>query len=160
MGGLTEECFQQGHLGFFGDKQWIHYNREDGSRTVIEVDALRTKEGTFPEGSQWTRNPIPACRFPTEAVPEGKLAVDPSLSVYGTRQDIEDWWEYASYPCPYGAQFAPPDLSLEGRGGRGGTGHPAIVDKVVIPKGLTPGDYVLSFRLVGWDKIINTCILI
>ena len=31
--------------------------------------------------------------------------------------------------------------------------HPVIVDKVVVPKGLTPGDYVLSYRFVGWDKI-------
>ena len=104
MGGLTEECFQQSHLEFFGDKQWIHYNREDGSRTVIEVDALRTKEGTFPEGSQWTRHPVPACRFPAEAGPGGKLTMDPRSMVDGSWQDIQEWLMIASYPCPYGTQ--------------------------------------------------------
>ena len=59
MGGLTEECFTQGHLQFYGDKQWIERGADR-----IEIDAVRTKDGTFPAGSQWTRNPIPNCAWP------------------------------------------------------------------------------------------------
>ena len=109
MGSLTEECFQQGHLQFYGDNQWIELGEDR-----IEIEAVRTREGTFPEGSQWTRIPIPCCRFPEETGPEGKLTADPSLLVYGSEQDMYDWMDYANYPCPYGAQFAPPAPSLEG----------------------------------------------
>ena len=54
---------------------------------------------------------------------------------------------------PYGTQFAPPAPSLEGHLMHNMGQNSAIVDKVVVPKDLTPGDYVLSYRLVGWDKI-------
>ena len=70
MGGLTEECFQQGHLKFYGDKQWIEF----GDRR-IEFEAVRTRNGTYPEGSQWTRNPIPPCRFATQMGPDGQIEV-------------------------------------------------------------------------------------
>ena len=55
---LTEECFQDGHLEFVGDKQWVEYakDRKTGHRT--ELTAKRTTEGTFPAGSMWTANPL------------------------------------------------------------------------------------------------------
>ena len=61
MGALTEECFQQGHLEFFGDKLAIQTGENVSSR--VEYEAVRTKEGSFPKGSQWTRNPIPNCLY-------------------------------------------------------------------------------------------------
>ena len=57
--GLTESCFQHTHLQFVGDEQWIQFGTDRANRTAIP--ALRTAKGTFPEGSDWTRNPIPAC---------------------------------------------------------------------------------------------------
>ena len=68
MGGLTEECFKQGHLEFFGDKQWIEFGEER-----FELEAVRTRVGTFPEGSQWTRNPIPNCLYDTQIDSDGKI---------------------------------------------------------------------------------------
>merc|ERR1711975_66659 len=59
---LTEACFQRHHLKFLGNKSWIRYISKDGkeeNRTAIS--AVRVTEGTLPEGSSWTRNPIPAC---------------------------------------------------------------------------------------------------
>lgn len=55
---LTEECFQNGHLEFVGDNQWVQYgiDRKTGHRT--ELVAKRTTEGTFPLGSMWTANPL------------------------------------------------------------------------------------------------------
>ena len=50
---MTEKCFQQGHLQFHGDKQWIELGEDR-----IEIEAVRTREGTFPEGSQWARSAI------------------------------------------------------------------------------------------------------
>ena len=55
---LTEECFQNGHLDFVGDKQWVYYGEECmESETKIEMNATRINEGTFPLGSSWTAVP-------------------------------------------------------------------------------------------------------
>jgi hypothetical protein len=57
---LTEECFQQQKLRFVGDVQWIQ-SAEPNMNNRTEIRAIRTTNGTFPPGSQWTRNPVPAC---------------------------------------------------------------------------------------------------
>ena len=77
MRGLTEECFKQGQLDFAGDKQWIELR---GDR--IEIEAVRTREGTFPEGSQWTRNPIPNCLWPEVTGPDGDPIIDSLAAGY------------------------------------------------------------------------------
>merc|ERR1712059_154648 len=55
---LTEECFQQTHLNFVGEKQWVQYNRDVSTGHRTELVANRTTEGTFPPGSMWTANPL------------------------------------------------------------------------------------------------------
>ena len=55
---LTEECFQDGHLEFVGDKQWVEYAKDKKSGHRTELVAKRTTEGTFPPGSMWTANPL------------------------------------------------------------------------------------------------------
>ena len=52
---LTEECFQETSLDFAGEKQWVVYYGF-GNRT--ELDAKRTREGTYLPGSYWTHNPL------------------------------------------------------------------------------------------------------
>merc|ERR1711936_628815 len=137
-GVVTEECFQQTPLGFNGDMQWVQYG-EDGDR--IEFVAHRTRTGTFPAGSQWTRNPIPACH------------------------STDGGWLEKEAGCPEtGPQFPPPAPGLLGYGENYlAPGAPqfffTIMDEVVVPADLTPGDYVLSFR---WDceqtsQIWNAC---
>jgi len=137
---LTEECFQKNVLKFHGDTQWVQYG--DGGPKVT-FKANRTTEGTWPEGSQWTKNPIPACAKPdggyfdleTHCIPEqGKTQFPaPGPGLYGFGQSII------------------------------ATGIPTffftVMDKVEVPKDLEIGDYVLSFR---WDceqtpQIWNTC---
>lgn len=55
-GGLTEECFQRTPLPFVGDTTDII----DGDGKVLHtIKATRTTVGTVPEGSMWTKNPIP-----------------------------------------------------------------------------------------------------
>lgn len=53
---LSEECFQENILPFRGNVQILV--DLDGNK-VSEVEALRLATGTFPAGSEWTRNPIP-----------------------------------------------------------------------------------------------------
>merc|ERR1719492_607713 len=43
---MTEECFQNHHLEFFGDTTWIEYNNDPNNRTAIK--AMRVSEGTKP----------------------------------------------------------------------------------------------------------------
>merc|ERR1712223_591909 len=61
---ITEECFQQGHLYFAGDTNWIYadmkpYENHDYSKWE-EVPAIRTTEGTYPPGSEWTKITVEA----------------------------------------------------------------------------------------------------
>jgi len=134
---LTEECFQNIPLDFVGDKQWVQYGEDKSSR--IEINATRVTKGTFPKGSQWTKNPIPAC-----------------VGNYG------GFYNQAR-KCLDGLQFQPSKSDLWGFGVN--SKHTvelfkfSIVDLVRIPEELDEGDYVLSFR---WDceqtpQVWNTC---
>ena len=49
---LTESCFQRSALDFVGNSSFIEYTKS-GER--FEIDAMRTTQGTVPEGSMWTR---------------------------------------------------------------------------------------------------------
>jgi len=60
---ITEECFNQGHLDFAGSTNWIYakmrpYKNHDYSKWE-EVQAVRTKVGTFPPGSEWAKITVP-----------------------------------------------------------------------------------------------------
>ena len=59
---LTEECFQKIPLSFEGDMQYVQYGTDTSDRQGFVAN--RTSEGTVPAGSQWTKNPIPACNSP------------------------------------------------------------------------------------------------
>jgi len=137
-GVVTEECFQQMPLNFHGDMQWVQYG-EDGEK--VEFLANRTRTGTFPEGSQWSKNPIPACA------------------------STDGGWFEDGPNCPdSGPQFPSPAPGLLGYGENHlAPGEPdflfTIMDEVVVPADIVPGDYVLSFR---WDceqtsQIWNAC---
>ena len=52
--GLTEECFQDGHLKFDGEYNWLQVLSGDEVVTTIRQTAIRNTEGTTPEGSEWT----------------------------------------------------------------------------------------------------------
>lgn len=121
---LTEECFQKGHLNFHGDSHWVQTGPDESTRSP-PFPALRTTKGTFPPGSMWTRNPIPACTgiaggFPTSLCTKQQFA--PPLP--GNKQ----------YPKLYGFGLAPQFKW-------------SIVDKVDVPADLEPGLYVLSIRI-------------
>ena len=123
---VTEECFQQTPLRFHGDSQWVEYG-EGGPRVYFQAN--RTVEGTWPEGSQWTKNPIPACN-----------------SADG------GYFEEEAHCVKTGGQFDPPAPGLLGYGESYLVpGLPqfffTIMDEVEVPQ-VAPGQYVLSFR---WD---------
>jgi len=135
--GVTEECFQKTPLKFEGDMQWIQFGEDESTR--FSFPAVRTDKGTTPHGSQWTKNPIPACRGGDGGFhnPDGG--------------------------CPQGTQYAPPREDIFGFGVNVYSNITnfkfSVIDQLVIPKTLDEGDYVLSFR---WDceqtpQVWNTC---
>jgi len=124
---LTEECFQETPLKFVGSTQWVQYGTDRKNRTAFKAE--RTTKGTFPPGSEWTKNPIPAC-----------------AGGWGGALDKDT-------DCREGTQFDPPAPGLKGFGIQIPnptvfTFHFSIIDQVQIPHDLVPGEYVLSFR---WD---------
>jgi len=136
--GITEECFQRTPLRFAGEEQWVQYGEDASSRTYFVAN--RTDVGTTPAGSQWSKNPIPACGSP------------------------DGGWFDSAPGCPGGTQFEPPAAGLAGYGELvAAPGDPTLLfsigDNLQIPDDLEPGAYVLSWR---WDceqttQIWNTC---
>ena len=55
---INEDCFNAHVLPFVGGNTTIRYL--DGRGDII-IPAMDVSEGTWPEGSSWRRNPIPAC---------------------------------------------------------------------------------------------------
>eukprot|EP01065_Artemidia_motanka_P016772 TRINITY_DN2036_c0_g1_i8.p1 TRINITY_DN2036_c0_g1~~TRINITY_DN2036_c0_g1_i8.p1 ORF type:complete len:465 (+),score=165.13 TRINITY_DN2036_c0_g1_i8:65-1396(+) len=135
---LDEECFRKTPLEFVGEESWIQFGNGFDVKNRTAIPANRVSAGTVPEGSTWTKNPIPACLIP---VAGGAF----------------------NMPC-VASQFKPP-LGLKGFGGGAcGSSLPftkcsperfaeqsfqwGIVDRVRVPK-VPAGEYVLGFR---WDS--------
>jgi len=124
---VTEACFQQTPLNFSGTMSWLqHLN---GS--VYAIPRVTVTRGTHPAGSQWARNPIPTCRdkhgFLDACGPDGLEYPEPLPGLHG-------FGYHNSTACTDNSCDKYHDYS--------------IVDNVVIPRGIPPGDYLVSWR---WD---------
>jgi hypothetical protein len=128
---LTEECFQQRPLRFVGDTQWIQHGGDEANRT--QIPAVRVDSGTFPVGSQWTRNPLPACG---------------TFDGGGVLQQVCLGSQFPE-PVPGASGFfglTPNDVAAGTTWNRKLTQW-SVVDKVHVPADIAAGDYVLSFRM-------------
>ena len=128
--------------------------------------ANRTVSGTWPPGSQWTRNPIPACAKPdggfldleAHCVAEGGATQFPapgpgvntlsSVLLQSALKHIP--MSCTAGLCGFGTNILEPENPLF---------RFTVMDEVEVPAELAPGDYVLSFR---WDceqtpQIWTTC---
>ena len=128
---LTEACFQRAPLRFVGGTQWLQFGGDESNRTAIA--AVDVGNGTVPAGSQWRRNPIPACgTFDGGGVVQqlclGSQFPEPAPGVSGF----------------YG--LTPNDIAVGTTSNRKLTQW-SVVDLVRVPADLAPGDYVLSFRM-------------
>jgi hypothetical protein len=119
-GPLTEETFGKIPLPFVG-KQGLRWKGGPAhGGTEIFFNGTYVTEGTVPAGSAWSRNPIP-------------------------RNDMHQTGEGFAPPC---AAFGMDTSMCEGMEDGEGGAEPTleIVDRVMIPKGLKPGPYVLGWR--------------
>lgn len=129
---VTEECFQQNHLPFWGNTSWLQEQDEGNASMRVPFPAERTTDGTTPAGSQWTKNPVPACHGASGGLGRPSLygnrtweACDPQFTPYQ-----KDGWQ-----MPFG--FGVHEFRKF-----------VIVDKLQVPNDIEPGHYVLSMR---WD---------
>merc|ERR1712156_406260 len=113
---LTEECFQKMPLAFVGNKSWLQNYTDESTR--VEIPAVRLTTGVVPEGSVWTRMPIPAC---------GGMGGGSNPSQHNC--------------SGLGTQFPPPYPGAEGFHANRWN----MIDKVLVPD-VPAGEYVIGFR--------------
>lgn len=166
-GNVTEECFQRGALQFESDDSYLHYddNLYHDVRSAIPRQKIpngRLRQGTFPAGSEWKRSPAPPCNFCDSAECPGEF-----LSLEWERCAARCSGHGVPVGCPAGlTQFPEPLPGISGWPGHfghdGGTDPTvptsnneagdyfpfSVVDKVLIPEDLEPGEYLMSWR---WD---------
>ena len=154
---LTEKCLQANPLTFATKTHTIVYL--DG-RPSVQIPATDVSEGTFPVGSAWRRDPIPACNC------DGGDGCGPvGSSNTGGRAAYADNGKPVPYaeknPCPYGTMFDIPFPYGYGQhiwdryGPKINMSEPessawVITDQVNVPQ--EEGDYVLRWR---WDAEQN-----
>lgn len=156
---LTEECFRRTPLEFDRTKQTMVWNTKavpgaDGTTPPVPKDGtLRfpvpnpvfVDEGTWPQGSTWARDPIPR-------INDNNLGLyDPSSCPGPTGRSGPGCLQFPS-PCAWDhGMFNCTGLGCHGNG-MGACSSDWVVglisDRVLIPKDLKAGDYVLSWR---WD---------
>ena len=160
---LTEACFHRQSLPFVGSMHTIRYldNRTIGAQKEVEfqIPAVDVNVGTWPAGSTWRVNPIPACNCDRGDSCQNRTVNGSDLTkAYADdgppnpKGEIEG---RSGNDCPTGTQFPVPAPDLYGYGD-----VPAVLikDQLKIPATLK-GNYVLSWR---WDceqtdQIWSTC---
>jgi len=149
-GNVSEACFQANPLRFAGETSWIAY--PDGTRSAFPM--VKVTQGTFPQGSEWARDPVPGCvvcdSFSTCGAPLKPVPGydggdwDKQVNCYG--HCCGSSASKATGQCPGETQFP-----VQHAGISGFKGQPwawSIVDKVVVPHDVEAGAYLLSWR---WD---------
>lgn len=142
---LTEECFTRTPLEFVRDKQVLQW--KNGTR--LSINGTFVDKGTWPVGSTWAMNPIPRIDFDSKSSgqPSGFSGCD---YVHGVVKGSA--CRQFSPPCPWDdGWYSQPgrthSVDVEGACSGDWTGG-VIVDQVLIPADLEPGEYVLGWR---WD---------
>lgn len=174
--GVSEECFQKTPLKFADDKQWLQHDALSYQYDKLlqlpdfEIPLVKTSEGTFPADSEWARVPVPGCRLCDQSLcgpglwPNMTDVFQPNASLFpGSWHGGQKWFEQqqCAQTCaginvtkcpPYMVQFPEPLPGISGYtdsylGGFNGLTW-NVVDMVVVPDRLEPGEYLLSWR---WD---------
>lgn len=134
---LTEECFQQMPLDFDRTKQALVWN--NGTRFPIK--GVFVDEGVWPKNSTWARNPVPRVNDDNKGLHDEAGCPGPNgRSGPGCVQFPP--------PCPQDTGLYPWSTDGSGQGECSGDWTMGVVsDRVVIPKDIKPGSYVLSWRM-------------
>lgn len=161
---VSEECFQRTPLKFASNVSRIRYGSLWQYKTYkkfpgpfgrieipdLEVPLVKVSEGTTPPGSEWARNPFPACNLCNQADCMAKSAWLDQQACSQTCSGL------GLLACPPGhEQFEPPLPGFSGYDPTGTDGSSSldgfpwtIIDRVVVPEDIPAGRYLLSWR---WD---------
>ena len=153
---LTEACFNAHVLPYVGTTHTIRYL--DG-KPELEIPARDVSVGTFPAGSAWRINPIPACNCDIgrgcRVDPDPEHAVGRGAN-QGTAYTNDTAKAVAGQTCRTGLQFYPlpfpygDNQQIWDRTKGPAADNWIIVDSVRAPT--QPGSYVLRWR---WDTEQN-----
>lgn len=142
---VTEACLHAHPLQFVGSNHTIRYT--DG-RPELQIPAKDVAEGTFPKGSTWRANPIPACNCDQGFGCSANTSEPMHVPYWNGSMPVP-----AGYNCPTGTMFPPPfDYGYGHQMWTIDTEGPArptwmIVDQVRAPA--EAGEYVLRWRWVS-----------
>jgi hypothetical protein len=136
---LTEDCMQ---------KMPLDFDRTAGTSLVwnngsrYKIDNVFVDTGTWPKGSTWARNPIPRVADDNKGLYNASSCPGPSgTSGPGCQQ--------FPAPCPQDTGRLPWSTDGSGQGACSGDWTAGLIaDRVILPKSLPAGDYVLGWR---WD---------
>ena len=132
--------FQRTPLDFVGNTSFIQYTNGSGR---FEIDAMRTRDGTTPANSQWTKNPIPCVGTGPGDPINGTGTQFPLPTLHGRTVNT---------PSRLAGFVATPGTAS---GNNVGFNDWVLVDKLRVPADLPVGDYVLSFR---WGECLVCCL--
>lgn len=153
---ISEECFQRTPLKFAGETSYIIYP----NGTTFEFPMTKVTTGTWPEGSEWARDPVPGCKI-CDSVLQQCGSPLPPVPLNESGGGYKDPWNTqvdcygaccgstsskAHGVCPDGTDFFPAVSSQSGFGKN--VPEWSIMDRVLIPESLEEGEYLLSWR---WD---------
>ena len=115
--------------------------------TELHFNGTYVATGTHPPGSMWARNPIP--RIDDEARGSGEPASDTGCRPPAVGRACRAFDPVCAEGMPPWHRIEPKARAgdVEGRCSGDWTGG-VIVDRVRVPAGLPPGEYVLGWR---WD---------
>jgi hypothetical protein len=145
---VTEACLHAHPLQFVGGNHTIRYT--DG-RPELQIAAKDVAEGTFPKGSTWRANPIPACNCDQGFGCSANTSEPMHVPYFNGSMPVP-----AGYNCPTGTMFKPPfDYGYGHQMWTIDTEGPArptwmIVDQVRAPA--QAGEYVLRWRWVSRSR--------
>jgi len=150
---LTEACFQRHPIDFDRSAQALLF--PNGTR--LPIAGTFVADGTLPVGSTWALNPIPPrCLGGSEATTGGACRWGqaypnclPCPGTAGSDCTTCDNTPAPSFPPPCDEGSVPGLCSGNMGASMGGVaqGPVAVLDKLVLPKALAPGSYVLGWRL-------------
>jgi hypothetical protein len=94
---VTENCFQRNPLRFAGDISWFQYGEFRPTQPRYPLPLTKVSTGTFPDGSEWARLPVPACKICDQGLACGP-EIAPNLDeVSGTLPDGSNFYGGANW---------------------------------------------------------------
>ena len=152
---ITEECFQRMPLEFVKSEHKLLWNNGSliamlGEEKGVFVSGVGTTFG--PPGSTWARNPIPRVNTDNQGLANEK-GCNNTGSSGGRNNPICQQFpalcaqDTGTYPLCSATQGWPCSYDGSGQGACSGDWTAGVVaDKVVIPKTLKPGRYIVGWR--------------